>query len=46
VRGGEAPIALPALALEGKRRLALVVDMDERSFVADRADWLRMLLVR
>lgn len=46
VRGGEAPVTLPALALEGKRRLALVVDMDERSFVADRADWLRMLLVR
>ena len=46
VRGGEAPLALPTLALDGKRRLALVVDMDERSFVADRADWLRMLLVR
>jgi len=46
VRGGEAPIALPPLDLKGKRRLALAVDMDERSFVADRADWLRMLLVR
>jgi hypothetical protein len=28
------------------KRIALVVDMDERSFVADRADWLRLLLVR
>ena len=46
VRGGEAPLPLPPLDLKGKRRLALVVDMDERSFVADRADWLRMLLVR
>ena len=46
VRGGEAPLTLPPLDLRGVRRLALVVDMDERSFVADRADWLRMLLVR
>ncbi|MCY3000687.1 MAG: NPCBM/NEW2 domain-containing protein [Planctomycetota bacterium] len=46
VRGGDAPIALPALALEGVKQLELVLSMDERSFVADRADWLRMLLVR
>jgi hypothetical protein len=46
VRGGEAPLALPALELGGVKRIALVVDMDERSFVADRADWLRLLLVR
>lgn len=46
VRGGDAPIALPALALDGVKTLELVVTMDERSFVADRADWLRMLLVR
>ncbi len=46
VRGGDAPIMLPTLALEGVKQLELVVSMDERSFVADRADWLRMLLVR
>lgn len=46
VRGGDAPLALPALALEGVKQLDLVVSMDERSFVADRANWLRMLLIR
>lgn len=46
VRGGDAPLPLPPLALSGVQKIALVVDMDERSFVADRADWLRLLLVR
>jgi hypothetical protein len=46
VRGGDAPLAIPPVALAGARRLALQVDMDERSYVADRADWLRLVLVR
>ncbi len=46
VRGGDAPLELPALPLVGVRSLALQVDMDERSYVADRANWLRLLLVR
>ena len=46
VRGGDAPLPLPPLALGGVQRLALVVEMDERSYVADRGDWLRMLLLR
>lgn len=46
VRGGEAPVALPALDLNGVHTIALEVSMDERFFVADRAAWLRMLLVR
>lgn len=46
VRGGDAPIALPAIDLTGVNRISLVVTMDERAFVADRADWLRLLLVR
>lgn len=46
VRGGEAPLPIPSLSLTGVRKLALVVDMDERAYVADRANWLRMLLVK
>ena len=46
VRGGQAPRTLPALDLTGKRELTLEVDMDSEFHVADRADWLRMMLVR
>jgi hypothetical protein len=46
VRGGDAPLALPRLPLSGARELALEVEMAENHYVADRADWLRMILVR
>lgn len=46
VRGGEAPRPLPPIDLEGARELALEVDMATEFHVADRADWLRVLLVR
>jgi len=46
VRGGDAPLALPRLPLSGARELALEVEMAENHYVADRADWLRLILVR
>jgi hypothetical protein len=46
VRGGDAPLALPQLALEGARKLALEVTMEADLYVADRADWLRVVLLR
>lgn len=45
VRGGDPPRALD-VALAGARELALEVDMDGDHFVADRADWLGLLLSR
>lgn len=46
VRGGEAPLALPEIDLTGARRLTLEVDMADELHVADRANWLRPILVR
>ena len=46
VRGGNPPVTLPPLELAGATELALEVDMATRFHVADRANWLRMLLVR
>jgi hypothetical protein len=46
VRGGGAPLALPRIPLSGARELALEVEMAENHYVADRADWLRLILVR
>jgi hypothetical protein len=46
VRGGEGARAIPELELAGRRQLALVVDVAEGAHVADRADWLRLRLVR
>jgi hypothetical protein len=46
VRGGDAPVAFPAIDLAGVDELVLEVDADADSYVADRADWLRMILVR
>jgi len=46
LRGGDPPLAIPPLALEGARRLVLEVDEAEGLHVADRADWLRMILSR
>jgi hypothetical protein len=46
VSGGQPPVTIPAVDLSGAKRLALEVDMATRFHVADRANWLRMLLVR
>lgn len=46
LRGGDGAKVIPTVALAGARKLTLEVSMDAHSFVADRADWLRMLLVR
>ena len=46
VRGGEAPRAIPPLELGDASELTLEVDMADDLFVFDRADWLRVLLVR
>jgi len=46
VRGGTAPVALPAIELAGAKELVLEVDQATRLHVADRAAWLRMVLVR
>jgi hypothetical protein len=46
VRGGQAPLDLPALDLTGVKELALEVHMATEFHVADRADWLRLMLVR
>jgi hypothetical protein len=45
VRGGDAPLALPPLALAGKRELALEVD-PAGDFAGDRANWLELVLIR
>ena len=45
IRGGEAAVAMPRIDLRTAKELALVVDPAEDSFVADRADWLRLILI-
>jgi hypothetical protein len=45
IRGGERAAELPRIDLRNAKELALVVDVAEDSFVADRADWLRLILV-
>jgi hypothetical protein len=45
LRGGDAPRAFD-VELAGARELVLEVDMDGDHFVADRADWLGLLLSR
>jgi len=45
VRGGDSPLELPAIALAGRRELALEADM-VGDFQGDRANWLRVRLVR
>jgi hypothetical protein len=46
VHAGEGPVPIPPVALEGAERVALVVEMAGEFFVGDRADWLRVVLVR
>ncbi|MBL8857744.1 MAG: NPCBM/NEW2 domain-containing protein [Planctomycetes bacterium] len=48
LRGGDAPlpIQLDPPSLVGAKELVLEVDTAEDNFVADRADWLQVLLVR
>jgi hypothetical protein len=45
VRGGDAPLALPTLALGETRELVLEAD-PAGDFAGDRADWLELMLVR
>jgi len=45
VRGGDPPLALPALDLAGRRTLVLEVD-PAGDFAGDRANWLDLVLVR
>jgi hypothetical protein len=44
VRGGDAPVELPAIDLEGVDELVLEVDPATDLHVADRADWLHLVL--
>ncbi|MFT7669680.1 MAG: hypothetical protein ACI8X5_002385 [Planctomycetota bacterium] len=46
LRGGDEPLALPEISLEGVDTLVLEVDMADELHVGDRADWLRMILSR
>jgi hypothetical protein len=46
VRGGAAPVRIPPVELNGAEELVLECDMSVDFAVADRADWLRVVLVR
>jgi hypothetical protein len=46
VRGGMPPVPLPPVKLTGATELVLECDMSVDFSVADRADWLRMVLVK
>lgn len=46
VRGGDAPVELPAIDVSSASELVLEVDPGPESFVADRADWLDVALQR
>ena len=46
MRGGDAPVELPSISLAGASELVLEVDMAGDFFAGDRANWLRMLLLR
>lgn len=46
LRAGQIPLAIEGLDLSGVRALTLAVDAAENLSVGDRANWLRMLLVR
>ena len=46
LRGGDEPVAFPELDVEDVQTLLLEVDMAEELHAGDRADWLRLILVR
>ncbi len=46
LHGGDQPISFPQLDLAGVQKLTLEVDMAEELHIGDRADWLRLILVR
>jgi len=46
LRGGDAPLALPKIGLDGARELALEVGDAGDGFAGDRADWLELTLQR
>jgi len=45
VRGGDSPLAMPAIDLAQASELILEVDAATEAFVSDRANWLRPILV-
>ncbi|MEQ8764077.1 MAG: NPCBM/NEW2 domain-containing protein [Planctomycetota bacterium] len=46
VQGGSEPVDVPALDVEGGRRLELIVDFASDYDIADRADWVRPILIK
>jgi hypothetical protein len=46
VHGGDPPVVIPAQNIAGAHELTLEVDMADQSCVADRADWLDVVLIR
>ncbi|MCH2105783.1 MAG: NPCBM/NEW2 domain-containing protein [Planctomycetes bacterium] len=46
ITGGQGPVAVPPVSLEGATLLSLEVEMASDLHVGDRADWLRPVLVR
>jgi hypothetical protein len=46
VRGGDAPVELPPIDVASAKELVLEVDPGPDAFVADRADWLDVMLTR
>ena len=44
LHGGDSPAPIPAIELKGAAKLTLEVDMATEFHVADRADWIRVLL--
>ncbi|MCA8979160.1 MAG: NPCBM/NEW2 domain-containing protein [Planctomycetes bacterium] len=46
LRGGDAVVELPRISVEGAHRVVLEVDLATELHVADRADWLGVVLVK
>jgi hypothetical protein len=46
MHGGDEPVPIPLLDVTGVQKLTLEVDMADEMHVGDRADWLRLILVR
>jgi len=46
VHGGDPPVVIPMQNIAGVHELTLEVDMADQSCVADRADWLDVVLIR
>ena len=46
VAGGDPPLAFPPIKLEGAREVVLEADMAGELNQGDRANWLRMMMIR